>query len=133
MNRRLLAPLSAATLLLLLLSQGCDLSRVLKTEPSTQTTTLTFTPTTLPDAEVGHFYRTYIKVSGMETPFGSLGVSKGLPDGLFYGVAQGDDIAIEVSGTPTRPGDYEFVFKVTCLGTNRSGQEGSEKFHLRVK
>ena len=94
---------------------------------------LQFSPTTLPDAQVGSPYAATITVSQAATPVGDASIQDGaLPAGLVI-AADGPTDTIHISGTPTVAGTFRFTISVWCLGTQVSGQTGTQGYTLVVK
>ena len=96
---------------------------------------LEFSPTTLPDGQVGSAYTATITVEQAATPLGDAFVGKGaLPPGLeLQWSKEQDNTTIRIAGTPTAAGSYSFTISVWCLGTNVSGQTGDQEYTLVVK
>ena len=95
---------------------------------------LQFSPTTLPDAQVGSSYAATIAVSQAVTPVGGASVQDGaLPAGLDLALAKQPDNTILISGTPTVAGTFSFTIYVWCYGTNVSGQTATQGYTLVVK
>ena len=65
---------------------------------------------------------------------GGAGIQDGrLPDGLQLVLGDNHDNTMRISGTPTAAGTYHFTISVWCLGTNVSGQTGTQVYTLVVK
>ena len=95
---------------------------------------LQFSPTTLPDAQVGSPYAATITVSQAETPVGRASVQDGaLPAGLDLALAQDPEDTIQISGTPTVAGTFSFTIYVSCYGTSVMGQTATQGYTLVVK
>ena len=95
---------------------------------------LQFSPTTLPDAQVGSPYAATITVSQAATPVGGASVQDGaLPAGLDLTLAKEPANTIRISGTPTVAGTFSFTVYVWCYGTNVSGQTATQRYTLVVK
>jgi hypothetical protein len=95
---------------------------------------LQFSPSTLPDAQVGSSYAATITVSQAVTPVGGASVQDGaLPAGLDLAVAKEPANTIQISGTPTVAGTFSFTIYVWCYGTNVSGQTATQGYRLVVK
>jgi hypothetical protein len=96
---------------------------------------LQFSPTTLPDAQVGSAYAVTITISGAETPVGHASVEDGsLPAGLNLEVIYYQPYnTIKISGTPTAPGTFSFTIHVMCEGTSVAGQEATQGYTLVVR
>jgi len=95
---------------------------------------LQFSPTTLPDAQVGSAYAATITVSQAATPVGGASVQDGaLPAGLQLALAKEPINTIQISGTPTVAGTFSFTIYVWCYGTNVSGQTATQEYTLVVK
>jgi hypothetical protein len=94
---------------------------------------LEFAPTTLADAQVGVPYSVTISVNQAETPIGDATIRDGaLPDGLVLALVE-HQTALQISGTPMITGSFHFTISVWCLGTNVSGQTGTQAYTLVVK
>jgi hypothetical protein len=95
---------------------------------------LHFTPALLPSAAVDQPYLGTLAISGNLTPIAEAGVSSGsLPPGLVVGVALPLTLnELQVSGTPTAAGTFQFTLRVACFGTNRPGQRGEQAYSLLV-
>jgi hypothetical protein len=94
---------------------------------------LEFSPTTLADGQVGVPYSVTITVSQAATPVGGAGIQDGaLPDGLVFTFATNPDNSMTIAGSPTAAGTYHFTVSVWCLGTNVSGQTGTQAYTLVV-
>jgi hypothetical protein len=95
---------------------------------------LQFSSATLPDAQVGSAYAATITVSQTVTPVGSTSVQDGaLPGGLALALAKEPADTIQISGTPTVAGTFNFTIYVWCYGTNVSGQTATQAYTLVVK
>ena len=95
---------------------------------------LQFSPTTLPEAQVGSAYTATITVSQAATPVGGAGIQDGaLPAGLDLVLVQQPIDTIQISGTPTVSGTFSFTISVWCYGTNVSGQTATQHYVLAVK
>ena len=95
---------------------------------------LQFSPTTLPDAQVGSAYAATITVSQAATPVGGASVQDGaLPAGLQLALAKEPINTIQISGTPTVAGTFSFTIYVWCYGTNVGGQTATQEYTLMVK
>jgi hypothetical protein len=95
---------------------------------------LQFSPTTLPDAQVGSAYAATITVSQAATPVGGASVQDGaLPAGLQLALAKEPINTIQISGTPTVAGTFSFTIYVWCYGTNVGGQTATQEYTLVVK
>jgi Putative Ig domain len=115
--------LSLALLVLILSTLSCRLSG----------STLGFSPSQLPDAQVGQSFEVRIVISGNSTPLNDFYISDGqLPQGLTLTYQRNDDFAT-ISGTPQQTGQYKFTIAANCLGTNRPGQSGQQAYTLVVK
>jgi hypothetical protein len=112
-------------LALALLAPGCG------ADPATP---LHFTPALLPIATVGQAYQGTLAISGNQTPIAEVGVPPGsLPPGLSVGVARPLTLnEIQVSGTPTVAGTFQFTLRVACFGTNHPGQAGEQAYSILV-
>jgi hypothetical protein len=94
---------------------------------------LTFSPTELPEAEVGQSYQVTIVISDNHTPVGDVFLESGtLPPGLTLTFLESTDTA-EISGTPEEAGTFEFVIGAWCFGTNVSGDTGEHAYTLVVR
>jgi hypothetical protein len=95
---------------------------------------LQFSPTTLPDAQVGSPYAATIAISQAATPLDSVSVQDGaLPAGLDLALAEDHSKALQISGTPTVAGTFSFTIYVVCLGTSVNGQTATQRYTLVVK
>jgi hypothetical protein len=95
---------------------------------------LQFSPTTLPDAQVGSAYAATITVTQAATPVDGASVQDGaLPAGLELAVSRDPIDTIHLSGTPTAAGTFKFTIYVWCLGTQVSGQTATQEYTLVVK
>ena len=95
---------------------------------------LRFSPTTLPDAQVGSPYAATITISQAETPLDNASVQDGaLPAGLDVAVVQDQSHTIQISGTPTVAGTFSFTIHVQGLGTSVNGQTATQAYTLVVK
>ncbi len=95
---------------------------------------LQFSPTALPDAQVGSAYAATITVSQAVTPVGGASVQDGaLPAGLDLALAKEPADTIQISGTPTVAGTFTFTVYVWCYGTNVGGQTATPAYTLVVK
>jgi len=95
---------------------------------------LEFSPTTLPDAQVGAPYAVTITVSQARTPVGGAFVDEGaLPAGLDLALAKDPADTIRITGTPTVAGSYSFRVSVWCYGTQVAGETGNQEYTLVVK
>jgi hypothetical protein len=95
---------------------------------------LQFSPTTLPDAQVGSAYAATITVSQAATPVGGASVQDGaLPAGLQLALAKEPINTIQISGTPTVAGTFSFTIYVWCYGTNVGGQTATQEYTVVVK
>jgi hypothetical protein len=93
---------------------------------------LEFSPTILVDGKVGEPYAVTITVSQAETPVGGAAIQDGgLPDGLALALNEYHN-TMQISGTPTSAGTFHFTISVWCLGTNTSGQTGTQEYTLVV-
>ena len=116
-----------ACALVLTLVVGCD-------RPALQ-----FSPTTLPDAQVGSAYSATITVSQAETPVYSATVAVGaLPAGLdltldHSSVGDGHSYTIQIAGTPTVTGTFKFTIEADCNGTSVNGQTATQAYTIVAK
>ena len=95
---------------------------------------LQFSPTTLPDAQVGSAYAVTITVSQAATPVDGASVQDGaLPAGLELAASRDPMDTIQISGTPTVAGTFKFTIYVRCLGTQVTGQTATQEYPLVVK
>jgi len=95
---------------------------------------LVFSPTTLPDAQVGTPYSATITVKEAATPVGGAGVQDGsLPAGMDLELAKDPVDTIVISGTPTAAGTFTFTVSVWCYGTNVAGQTGTASYTIVVR
>jgi hypothetical protein len=87
---------------------------------------LQFSPTTLPDAQVGSPYAATITISGAENPVGHASVEDGsLPAGLNLDVIYYQPYnTIQISGTPTAAGTFSFSIHVMCVDSTQEGTQG---------
>jgi Putative Ig domain len=93
---------------------------------------LQLVPASLPDAKVGTPYAATIAVTKNVTPVGGASIQEGsLPAGLTLEKIPGED-GVQISGTPTAAGKFEFSIFVWCYGTNVSGQTLTQAFTLVV-
>ena len=84
---------------------------------------LVFSPSQLPNAQVGQAYEVRIAVSGNSTPLDAISISAGqLPQGLAFTYRKRLDDFATISGTPLQVGQFKFTLSAACLGTNVSGQ-----------
>lgn len=94
---------------------------------------LGFAPPNLPTAQVGQPYDVVIRVTHNRTPVDSAVLAGGaLPPGLVLEKAPGG-VGARVFGQPTRAGTASFTVRVTCFGTNVTGQSGSRSYTLVVR
>ena len=95
---------------------------------------LQFSPATLPDAQTGSPYAATITVTEAATPVGGASVQDGaLPAGVDLVLAKQPINTIQISGTPTVSGTFNFTISVWCYGTNVSGQTADQQYVLVVK
>ena len=95
---------------------------------------LQFSPATLPDAQTGSPYAATITVTEAATPVGGASVQDGaLPAGVDLVLAKQPINTIQISGTPTVSGTFNFTISVGCYGTNVSGQTADQQYVLVVK
>ena len=95
---------------------------------------LQFSPATLTDAQVGSSYAANITIGQAVTPVGGASVQDGaLPAGLALALAKEPADTIEISGTPTVAGTFNFTIYVWCYGTNVNGQTATQGYTLLVK
>lgn len=93
---------------------------------------LKFSPSTLPIATMGESFEVSITVSEHDTPVSDFEVISGkLPDGLKLTHEELSRNGV-ISGTPTEKGEFEFVIKVSCMGTNSMGGTGNQPYTLIV-
>ena len=118
---------------------GCDPRPAPQSSPTTPPAwtfrpALQFSPATLPDAQVGASYAATITVSQTATPVGGASIKDGaLPAGLTLALAKQPMNTIQISGTPTVSGTFNFTIYVWCYGTNVSGQTATQAYTLAVK
>ncbi len=102
-------------------------------EPSDTVSSLMFSPSELPEAQVGQPYQATITITGNETPVFSIVIDSGeLPPGLKLVYEEVDDTA-KIEGTPEEAGEFEFTVHAYCFGTNVSGQTGEQHYKLVVR
>jgi hypothetical protein len=95
---------------------------------------LQFSPTTLPDGHIGSPYAATITVSQAATPVGGASIQDGsLPAGLVLELAKQPADTIQISGTPTIAGTFNFTISVWCYGTNVGGQTATQAYVIGVK
>jgi hypothetical protein len=95
---------------------------------------LQFSPTTLPDAQVGSAYTATININQAATPVDGASVQDGaLPAGLTLTATRESGNTILISGTPMFAGTFKFTIYVWCLGTQVSGQTATQEYTLVVK
>ena len=96
---------------------------------------LAFTPSDLPNAQLGKEYRAVIKLSRNRTPIGSVRLKDGaLPRGLSINQDRetgGTDLVIH--GVPQGAGIFTFTIEVGCFGTSVDGQVGEKTYSLEVR
>lgn len=93
---------------------------------------LGFEPAQLPAAQVGKPYDVLIRVTHNQTPVDSAQlVSGALPAGLTLEKAP-NGVGARVVGRPVHAGTVSFTVRVTCFGTNVTGQSGSRSYTLVV-
>jgi hypothetical protein len=96
-------------------------------------TPLAFSPTELPEAQVGQPYEVTIAISGNHTPVFIISVdSEELPPGLTLHYEDNASTA-EIKGVPEKAGEFDFTVRASCYGTNVSGQTGERHYRLLVK
>ena len=94
---------------------------------------LAFSPSELPEAQLGQPYQATITVSDSETPVFSMALDSGeLPPGLMLHYEKNDSTA-SIEGIPEEAGEFEFAIHAYCYGTNISGQSGVQHYKLSVK
>ena len=94
---------------------------------------LAFSPTELPEAQVGEPYEVTIAISGNHTPVFLISVEgEELPPGLTLHYQDNASTA-EIKGVPEEAGEFEFTLRASCYGTNVSGQTGEQRYRLLVK
>jgi len=94
---------------------------------------LEFSPTTLPDGQVGQPYSVTITVNQAATPVFNAGIDQGaLPDGLTMALSEQQENTIHIDGTPTAAGTFSFTISVACYGTNVAGQTGTQAYTIVV-
>ena len=96
---------------------------------------LQFSPTTLPDAQVGSPYAATITVSQAETFVALASVEDGLlPAGLKLELVHQPADTIQISGTPTVAGTSSFTIRVRCVGhPDFAGQTAAPRYTLVVR
>jgi Putative Ig domain. len=96
---------------------------------------LQFSPTTLPDAQVGSPYAATITVSQAETFVTLDSVEDGsLPAGLKLELVHQPADMIQISGTPTVAGTFSFTIRVRCVGyPDFPGQTAAPRYTLVVR
>jgi len=96
---------------------------------------LEFSPTTLPDGQVGTPYTATVTVLHAATPVGGVSPAEGsaLPPGLDVNLGDEHDSTLHFVGTPTTAGTYTFTISVWCYGTNVAGQTATQPFTIVVK
>ena len=96
---------------------------------------LQFSPTTLPDAQVGSPYAATITVSQAETVVALASVEDGsLPAGLKLELVHEPADTIQISGTPTVAGTFSFTIRVQCLGyPDFAGKTATPRYTLVVR
>ena len=94
---------------------------------------LVFSPDQLPPATAGQPYQAVITMTQNVTPVSQMTVSLAdLPPGVNFAFIRAQNAA-EISGTPERPGTYNFTVSAYCFGTNVSGQTGHHDYQLVVQ
>lgn len=94
---------------------------------------LAFSPTELPEAQVGQPYEIAITISGNHTPVFLISVdSEELPPGLTLHYEDNASTA-DIKGVPEQAGEFELTVRASCYGTNVSGQTGERRYRLLVK
>lgn len=94
---------------------------------------LAFSPTELPEAQVGQPYEVTIAISGNHTPVFLISVEgEELPPGLTLHYEANASTA-EIKGIPEQAGEFDFTVRASCYGTNVSGQTGERRYRLLVK
>ena len=94
---------------------------------------LGFEPAQLPVAHVGQPYDVVIRVTHNRTPVDSAALGGGaLPAGLVLEKAP-NGVGAHIVGRPTAAGTSSFTLRVTCFGTNVTGQSGSRSYTLDVR
>ena len=82
----------------------------------------------------GSAYAATITVAQAATPVGGVSVQDGaLPAGLDLALAQEPINTIQISGTPSVAGTFNFSIYVWCYGTQVSGQTATQAYTLVVK
>ena len=64
---------------------------------------------------------------------GGVSIQDGALPAGFVIASDGPTDTIHISGTPTVAGTFKFTISVYCLGTQVSGQTGSQGYTLVVK
>ncbi len=94
---------------------------------------LKISPETLPEGIEGEAYYSVINVSGNDSPVYLITVNElKLPPGLTFTYKEGKSIAY-IKGIPEKPGIYDFMLRVYCRGTQRSGQTAEKSFHIVIR
>lgn len=115
---------SAALLVLALVLAACA--------PSTPS--LTFSPRSLSGGRVGQAYDEQITVGNNQTPVLRFSVQNGfLPSGLRIDKVAGSDNQGHIFGTPLVAGRFSFEVVAQCVGTNVSGQQGSQAYSITIQ
>ncbi|MBS3742204.1 MAG: hypothetical protein KGY74_08800 [Candidatus Cloacimonetes bacterium] len=96
---------------------------------------LKFFPDTLHQAKVGEYYEARIYLLNNDTPidyFIATAKNDSFPREMVWEFNDSTNYGI-IKGIPQKPGEYEFTVKVSCFGTQVSGQTGSKKYKLKIK
>jgi len=96
---------------------------------------LEFYPDSLHQAKVGEFYEARIYVLNNHTPidyFVATTQNDSFPREVVWEFNDSTNYGI-IKGIPQKPGEFEFTVKVSCFGTQVSGQTGSQKYKLKIK
>ena len=96
---------------------------------------LKFFPDSLHRAKVGEFYEARIYLLNNHTPidyFVATTKNDSFPKELVWEFNDSTNYGI-IKGIPQKTGEYEFTVKVSCFGTQVSGQTGSKEYKLSIK
>jgi hypothetical protein len=97
------------------------------------TPALSFSPRNLNDGRVGQAYDETITVGNNLTPVLRFSIQNGfLPSGLNIALVSGSSNQGRISGTPLVAGRFSFEVVAQCVGTNVSGQQGSQAYTITV-
>src|SRR5262249_14834960 len=85
------------------------------------------------DGRVGQAYDETITVGNNQTPVLRFSIQNGfLPSGLNIALVSGSSNQGRISGTPLVAGRFSFEVVAQCVGTNVSGQQGSQAYTITV-